>query len=48
MLDFEGTAIAEAPHFTPLRREAIAFSPSGRRIAVGSWDNTVRVYAREE
>jgi WD40 repeat protein len=45
ILDLSGKVIADKPAATWQRNVAVAFSPNGERLAVGSWDNTVRVFA---
>lgn len=43
LMDFDGQIVAKLPKVTEQRNIAVEFSPNGKRIAVGSWDNTVRI-----
>ena len=44
VVDLQGNVLLEKRRATADRNAAIRFSPSGRRLAVGSWDNTARVF----
>jgi WD40 repeat protein len=45
VLRFDGTEVAELKNATKARNSCVAFSPSGKRIAVGCDDRTVSVFA---
>lgn len=45
VLDFSGEVIAAVKHATMNRNLSVEFSPSEDRILVGSWDNTISVFA---
>lgn len=44
LLDFEGKEIAHLNKASLQRNCDVEFSPSGKRVAVGSWDNALYVY----
>ena len=44
VVDLTGKVVANKQAVTFQRNVAIAFSPDGKRLAIGSWDNTVRVF----
>lgn len=44
IVDFEGRLVAECKGATSDRNLCVKFSPSGKLIAVGSWDNTLSVF----
>ena len=44
ILRFDGTEVAELKNATKARNGCVAFSPSGKRIAVGCYDRTVSVF----
>jgi WD40 repeat protein len=44
LMDFDGTVLADLKNATLQRNCAVALSPSGQRVAVGSWDNALYVY----
>ena len=44
MTDFAGVVLAELKDATLQRNGCVEFSPSGKRIVVGSWDNAVYVF----
>lgn len=46
--DFDGKVIADLPKATLQRNTSVEFSPSGKQLAVASWDNTVMIYALAE
>jgi WD40 repeat protein len=48
VLDLAGNVIAEKAAVTLQRNVAIAFSPTGKRLAVGSQDNTIRIFNIDE
>jgi hypothetical protein len=48
VVDFAGKEIAHLPKATLQRNTAVEFSPSGKQILVGSWDNTVSVFTLKE
>jgi WD40 repeat protein len=48
VLDFDGTVIAHQKNATMQRNSSLEFSPSGDRILVASWDNTLSVYSIAE
>lgn len=45
VLDFNGAVLASEKHATMYRNLSVEFSPSEDRILVGSWDNTISVFA---
>lgn len=44
ILRFDGTEVAELKNATKARNDCVAFSPAGKRIAVGCYDRTVSVF----
>lgn len=44
LTDFDGKVLANAKEATLQRNACVEFSPSGNRVLVGSWDNTVSVF----
>lgn len=44
VLGFDGKLIAEGKQATQQRNACIEFSPNGKQLLVGSWDNTVSVF----
>jgi WD40 repeat protein len=44
LVDFSGKVLAERQKVAVQRIISAKFSPSGKRLAVGSWDNTVRLF----
>lgn len=48
LVDFDGKVLAEAKAISLQRNLSVEFSPSGKRVLVGSWDNTVSVFAIKE
>jgi WD domain, G-beta repeat len=44
ILGLAGNVIADKESVTFQRNVAIAFSPDGSKLAIGSWDNTVRIF----
>lgn len=44
LTDFTGAILADLPKVTLQRNGCVEFSPSGKRIVVGSWDNAVYVF----
>jgi len=48
VVDFAGKEIAHLPKATLQRNLAVEFSPSGKRIVVGSWDGTLSVFELKE
>lgn len=44
VVDLTGRVIADKDAVTFQRNISIAFSPNGERLAIGSWDNTVRIF----
>ena len=48
VLDFSGNLFADKGSVTFQRNAAISFSPDGNLLAVGSWDNTIRIFEIKE
>jgi len=44
LVDFSGRVLAERKNAADQRVVAVSFSPDGNRLALGSWDNTVRIF----
>lgn len=44
IIDFEGKKRAHATSISQQRNLCVEFSPSGRQVLVGSWDNTLSVF----
>ena len=44
LVDFDGKVLADAKAITTQRNLCVEFSPSGKRVLVGSWDNTLQVF----
>ncbi|MEP3480310.1 MAG: hypothetical protein ABJZ55_13750 [Fuerstiella sp.] len=44
LLKFDGSVLAHMPKATLQRNACVAFSPSGKQLLIGSWDNTVSVF----
>ncbi|MGB7325121.1 MAG: WD40 repeat domain-containing protein [Rubripirellula sp.] len=45
VLDFDGNVVAHKKGVTKQRNRSVEFSPSGDRVLIGSWDNTLSVYS---
>ena len=43
-MDFTGAVLADLKDATLQRNACVEFSPSGKRIVVGSWDNAAYVF----
>ncbi len=48
LFDFQGKILIEQKKAADQRIRAVRFSPDRKRIAIGSWDNTVRVFEIKE
>lgn len=48
ILDFDGKLIAHSANVSLQRNACVEFSPREDRVLVGSWDNTLSIYAIEE
>ena len=46
--DFSGNSLATVSGAAELRVMCVAFSPEANKVAIGSWDNTVRVFTIHE
>lgn len=48
ILDFTGKVLAQIKKAISQRNLAVQFSPLGDLVLIGSWDNTIRVFAIKE
>jgi WD40 repeat protein len=48
LVDFSGRVLAERKNAADQRVVAVSFSPDAKRLALGSWDNTVRIFEVKE
>lgn len=48
LVNFDGKVLAEAKAISLQRNLCVEFSPSNSRVQVGSWDNTISVFAIKE
>lgn len=48
LLNFDGNTLAEKKKATLQRNACVEFSPDGKRLLIGSWDNTLSVFSLRE